>query len=374
MMQIPFLDLKRINYSYEHVFQEALIRILSAGWYLQGNENKLFEKQLSSIIGGVEVIGTGNGLDALKLIFRAYMELGLLKEGDEVIVPANTYIASILAISENGLKPVLIEPNSETFNIDPQQIEKHITSKTKAILVVHLYGLVCNMEAINQMASRHHLLVIEDNAQAIGAELNGVKAGSLADAAAFSFYPGKNIGALGDGGAVASCNNELMKVVRAIANYGSSEKYINDYKGVNSRLDEIQAAFLRVKLSDLKMITQKRQAIAKRYITEMKNKYIILPKLPVDEKQHAWHLFVVRTDYRDELLSHLNKCGIGTMIHYPVPPHLQQAYQELKHLELPITEKLNKTVLSIPLHQCLSEKEVDYIIKAMNDFEPNAVL
>ncbi|MBS2209966.1 DegT/DnrJ/EryC1/StrS family aminotransferase [Carboxylicivirga mesophila] len=370
-MQIPFLELKRVNHSYHDEFQRVFSEVLEAGWYLQGEQNKLFAQELSAIIEA-SVIGTGNGLDALRLIFRAYKELGQLADGDEVIVPANTYIASILAVSDNNLKPVLIEPEPDTFNIDSSLIEAHISSKTRAILVVHLYGLIAGMDEINAIAKRNNLLVIEDNAQAIGASYGGRMSGNLGHAAAFSFYPGKNIGALGDGGAVSSNDNQLIQVVGSLANYGSSEKYINEFKGFNSRLDEVQAAFLRIKLKDLSAITDARRAIACEYLNRINNKYLTLPKKPINDKHHAWHLFVIRTHYRDELMAYLANQGIGTMIHYPVPPHLQKAYSELKNMNLPITGELHKTVLSIPLHQCLSAIEVDYIIDALNRFCPNA--
>ncbi len=374
MMEIPFLSLKQINESYEAAIKNACERVVQAGWYLQGEENKRFEEELAGTIGCKHVVGVGNGLDAISLIFKAYLEMGMLAEGDEVLVPANTYIASILGISQNGLKPVLVEPDVHTYNIDPARIEDALTSKSKAILVVHLYGYACDMEAINNLAQRHQLLVIEDNAQAIGAEVKGKSTGNLGDAAAFSFYPGKNIGALGDAGAVTTNNHELANVVRAIANYGSDEKYINTYKGVNSRMDEMQAAILRVKLRDLHCITRRRQSIAKAYSNHIRNPHLTLPIMPDDEKKHAWHLYVIRTKYRQELMDYLSENGIGTMIHYPVAPHKQQAYSELNGLSLPITEELHNTVLSIPLHQGLTEVEVNYIIDTVNHFQPNAVL
>ncbi|WP_430813897.1 DegT/DnrJ/EryC1/StrS family aminotransferase [Carboxylicivirga sp. RSCT41] len=372
-MKIPFLNLKQINSPYQDQLEEAVKCVLNSGWYLQGKENALFEEKLSKETGCRHVVGTGNGLDALRLIFKGYIELGLLKEGDEVIVPANTYIASILAISDNGLKPVLAEPLISTYNIDPDQIRSKITSRTKAVLVVHLYGFVCNMQPIYEIARSNELLLIEDNAQAIGAELNGKKTGNLSDAAAFSFYPGKNIGALGDAGAVTTNNVQLADMVRALANYGSSEKYINDFKGCNSRLDEIQAAFLNVKLDELEAITERRRSIAKRYCMEIENPVLTLPQWPNDVKQHAWHLYVIRTNYRDELRHYLSVKTIGSMIHYPIPPHKQNAYKELGELSLPVTEKIHNTILSVPLHQCLREDEVDYIIDSLNDFKKNDV-
>ncbi|MCT4644430.1 MAG: DegT/DnrJ/EryC1/StrS family aminotransferase [Carboxylicivirga sp.] len=372
-MKIPFLNLKEINQPYEEQIEAALVNVVQSGWYLQGRENELFEKKLGDKIACSNIIGTGNGLDALRLIFKAYLLLGLLKEGDEVIVPANTYIASILAISDNQLKPVLVEPEWLSYNIDPKQIEAKLSERTKAILVVHLYGQVCDMNAIKSIASQNQLLVIEDNAQAIGAEWEGVKTGRLGDAAAFSFYPGKNIGALGDAGAVSTNDQQLADTIRAMANYGSSEKYINQFKGLNSRLDEVQAAILNVKLDYLDELMMKRRGIAKWYSSEVINPHIILPVMPDDEKKHAWHLYVIRSKHRDDLMKHLEEKGIGTMIHYPIPPHRQEAYKELNHLSFPITEEIHNTILSIPLHQCLSEEDVRYVIESINCFKPNVI-
>ncbi|MCU4156567.1 DegT/DnrJ/EryC1/StrS family aminotransferase [Carboxylicivirga sp. A043] len=370
-MKIPFLNLKHINQAYQSRIEEAIRRVINSGWYLQGEENNRFESVLSEQIGCNYVVGTGNGLDALRLIFRAYIEMGLLKVGDEVIVPANTYIASILSISENGLIPVLVEPDIDTYNISPEKIGVSITNRTKAILVVHLYGLVCDMETISRIVKSKGLLLIEDNAQAIGAELNGRKTGNLSDAAAFSFYPGKNIGALGDAGAVTTNNPELANLIKALANYGSSKKYINKFKGINSRLDEIQAAILNLKLDDLNDITERRRTIARRYCNEIKNSNLVLPQWPRDKMKHSWHLYVIRSNYRDALMKFLSEKGIGSMIHYPTPPHKQEAYKEINNLSFPVTEEIHKTILSIPLHQCLSEKEIDFIIKALNEFKPN---
>ncbi len=333
-----------------------------------GQENKTFEQKPADYIHTNHVIGTGNGLDALMLIFRAYMEHGLLKKGDEVIVPANTYIASILSISENNLTPVLVEPDLTTFNINPEKISALISHKTKAILVVHLYGQVCEMDKIIAIAKANKLLLIEDNAQAIGAEWKHIKAGSLGDAAAFSFYPGKNLGALGDAGAVATKDDALGHIIRAIANYGSSKKYYKDFKGFNSRLDEIQAAVLSIKLRTLDKNNNKRRSIAKRYCSGINNSSIILPKFSTDTQSHVWHLFVVRSKERDRLANHLKKYGIETMIHYPIPPHLQNAYSGFYNVSLPITEEVHNEVLSIPFHQCLTDSEIDYIIEIMNKY------
>jgi len=372
-MKIPFLNLKDINESYEVKIESVVKDVVQSGWYLQGKYNEEFEKELCSLSGSTFAIATGNGLDAIRLILRSYIELGKLSKGDEIIVPANTYIATILAISENGLKPVFVEPELSTYNIDPEKINEKISGQTKAILVVHLYGLVCKMDAINAIAAANKLIVIEDNAQAIGAEFGGVKTGNLSDAAAFSFYPGKNIGALGDAGAVTTNDKQLAEAVRAIANYGSSEKYINKYKGINSRMDELQAAILMVKLQDLDKITRERQVIAAKYYERIKNPYLILPQIPERVEQHAWHLFVIRTNHREELIKYMSEKGIGTMIHYPVPPHKQEAYLEFNGISLPITEEISETVLSIPLHQCLKNNEVNYIIETLNQFAPNAV-
>lgn len=369
MKQIPFLDLKLVNQRYESDIKIAFDKLLSSGWYLLGEEKKLFESELALYNGCKYVIGTGNGLDALTLILRAYMELGRLKKGDEVIVPANTYIATVLSVINNGLSPIFVEPDEETFNINPLLVKEAITKRTKAIMVVHLYGLVSQIDQIKQLAKLHDLLLIEDNAQAIGAVWNGKKSGSLGDASAFSFYPGKNLGALSDAGAVATNDEELSQIVKALSNYGSVEKYINKYAGVNSRLDELQAAILRIKLKDLDRINSERQKIASRYLNEIDNKLIQLPKSPVLSERHVWHLFVVRTKLRQELMSFLNKRGIGTMIHYPIPPHKQDALREFSDLKLPVTEKIHREVVSVPLHQCLTNNDVKFIIDQLNDFK-----
>ncbi|TRX72629.1 DegT/DnrJ/EryC1/StrS aminotransferase family protein [Carboxylicivirga sp. M1479] len=372
-MHIPFLSLRQINQIYQPDIEKALQRVIDSGWYLQGQENKAFEHKLSTLTGCTHIIGTGNGLDALRLIFRAYTELNKLQPGDEVLVPANTYIASVLSITENRLKPIFIEPEIDTFNINPQAIEGNITHRTKAILLVHLYGLACNMDEINFIAKKNKLFVIEDNAQAIGASYKGAPTGSLGHAAAFSFYPGKNIGALGDAGAVSTNDKQLADTIRAIANYGSEKKYVNKFKGLNSRMDELQAAILNIKLNDLERLTLKRQQIAKYYSDKINSRYIECPIIPLDEKQHAWHLYVIKTPHRHKLINYLDSKGIGTMIHYPTPPHQQEAYAEFNHLHLPITEQIHQTALSIPLHQCLSTVEIDFIVSTLNAFDPNTV-
>jgi dTDP-4-amino-4,6-dideoxygalactose transaminase len=326
-----------------------------------------FEKEFASYCGTKHCIGVANGLDALILIFRAYKELGRLKEGDEVIVPANTYIASILAITENRLKPVLVEPDEQTYNLDPELIEQAITPKTKAILAVHLYGQLANMPAINKIAGKHGLLVIEDSAQAHGASCNGVKAGNWGDASGFSFYPGKNLGALGDAGAVTTNDLELSQTIRALSNYGSHAKYENVYQGINSRLDEIQAAFLRVKLKYIDLEKENRRKVAKLYLQEIKNPLIKLPEWKVVEG-HVFHLFVIMVEYRDALREYLDSHSIQTLIHYPIPVHHQKAYHNLFDLNLPISEEISKKTLSLPISPTVESQDVEKIIRILNRY------
>lgn len=364
---IKFLDLQKINLQYQEEIEEALLRTFRSGWYLLGNETKTFESNLASYIGANHAIGVANGLDALRLIFRAYIELGVMQRGDEVIVPANTFIASILAITDNGLVPVLVEPDVETYNIDITRIEEKITAKTRGILIVHLYGRVAFSEQLKGLAEKHNLRIIEDNAQAIGAEWNGVKTGNLGDAAGFSFYPGKNLGALGDGGAVTTNDGDVVKVIRALANYGSDEKYINKYQGLNSRLDELQAAVLDVKLRYLKANNETRQNIAGRYLREIDNENVILPTNTRHVDEHVWHLFVVRSESRDKLQSHLLANGVQALIHYPIPPHRQQAYKDWNVMSFPITEKMHNEVLSLPISPVMEESEVSKIINVVNN-------
>lgn len=365
---IKFLDLQKINLLYQEEIEQKLINVFRSGWYLLGDEVKTFEKNLSQYIGSRHSIGVANGLDALRLIFKAYIELGFMKPGDEVIVPANTYIASILALSDNGLTPVLVEPDINTYNIDISKIEAKITTKTKAIFIVHLQGRVVFSEALKNLAARYHLKIIEDNAQAIGAEWSGIKTGNLGDAAGFSFYPGKNLGALGDAGAVTTNDEELAKTIRALANYGSNEKYVNIYKGLNSRLDEIQAAVLDVKLKYIDEENQYRRNIAKRYISEIKNPKITLPENPENEHEHVWHVFVIRTAERSALQDYLTENAIQSLIHYPIPPHQQKAYQEWNDLSLPITEQIHEEVLSLPISPVMSDEEVSRVIDLLNQF------
>ncbi|MCT4329878.1 DegT/DnrJ/EryC1/StrS family aminotransferase [Elizabethkingia anophelis] len=367
-MKIKFLDLQKINQNHQEEIEEQLISVHRSGWYLLGKYTENFENNLAQYLGVKHAIGVANGLDALRLIIRAYKELGIFKNDDEIIVPANTYIASVLAITDNNLIPVFVEPNPQTHNLDIKKIEAAITSKTCAIMTVHLYGQVSFDHELSNIAKKYNLKIIEDNAQAIGAKYNNKKTGSLGDAAGFSFYPGKNLGALGDGGAVATNDDQLALTIRALANYGSSEKYVNIYQGLNSRLDEIQAAILNVKLKSLDNDNRKRRNIAEKYLSGIKNSKIILPNIPIDTEAHVWHLFVIRTEMRDKLQIYLHKKGIQCIIHYPIPPHKQLCYPLYNHLEYPITELLCNEVLSIPISQVMEEDEVNYIIEALNNF------
>lgn len=365
---ISFLDLKKINLKYQVEIENKLLEVFRSGWYLLGEELKNFEVNLSNYIGSKYAIGVANGLDALRLIFRAYIELGYMKPGDEVIVPSNTYIASILALSDNGLVPVLVEPELNTYNIDISKIEEKLTLKTKAILVVHLQGRIVFSEELRKIAQNHQLKIVEDNAQAIGAEWKNIKSGNLGDAAGFSFYPGKNLGALGDAGAVTTNDKEVSEAIRALANYGSKQKYVNIYKGLNSRLDEIQAAVLDIKLKYIQEENDARRQIAKQFIERIVNPKIILPENPKDEKEHVWHVFVIRTGKRDNLQTYLTERGIHTIIHYPIPPHKQDAYKEMNNLSFPISEKIHSEVISLPISSVLEEREIETIIKALNEY------
>ncbi|WP_269235142.1 DegT/DnrJ/EryC1/StrS family aminotransferase [Flavobacterium flavigenum] len=370
---IKFLDLKKINEPYEAAFQDKLKLVLENGWYILGKETEIFENAFSAYCNSEYCIGVGNGFDALVLIFKGYIQLGKLKKGDEVIVPANTFVASILAILEAGLIPVFIEPKLETYNINPDLISEKLTSKTKAILVVHLYGQLAEMTAIKEIANQNNLLVIEDAAQAHGAVLDLTssgrvqKVGNLSHAAAFSFYPGKNLGALGDGGAVTTNDDKLSKTIQSLRNYGSEAKYQNEYLGVNSRMDELQAAFLNVKLPNLDTENSMRRAIAKRYLAEIKNEKIELPFWDYSEN-HVFHLFVIRTEHRDHLQDYLSKNGIQTMIHYPISPHKQKAFSDWNHLSFPVTEMIHNEVLSLPISPVITNDEVSFIIEALNKY------
>ncbi|WP_269227642.1 DegT/DnrJ/EryC1/StrS family aminotransferase [Flavobacterium eburneipallidum] len=364
---IQFLDLKKINAPYETALQEKLKLVLENGWYILGNEVKVFESNFANYCGTKHCIGVGNGFDALVLIFKAYIQLGKLQKGDEVIVPANTYIASILAIMQADLIPVLVEPKLETYNINPDLIQEKVSSKTKAILVVHLYGQLAEMEQITTIAIQNNLLVIEDAAQAHGSISDLRKSGNLSNAAAFSFYPGKNLGCLGDGGAVVTNDTELAKVIQSLRNYGSEVKYQNEFIGINSRLDELQAAFLNVKLPSLDDENTIRRTIAKRYLSEIKNDKIILPFWDFSEN-HVFHLFVIRTQNRNELQQYLLDNGIQTMIHYPIPPHQQKAFSTWNHLSFPITEKIHAEVLSLPISPVMTMDEVDFVVSILNQY------
>lgn len=365
---INFLNLQKVNAQYQMALKEAAMRVIDSGWYLQGDENKIFEKKLADLTGALNVITVANGLDALRLILRAYIELGVMKEGDEVIVPANTYIATILAITDNRLVPVLVEPSIGTYNIDIDKIEDAITSLTKAIMVVHLYGRVVWSEKLQEIAQKYNLKIIEDNAQAIGAMWKGIRTGNLGDAAGFSFYPGKNLGALGDSGAVTTKDPEVARVVRAIANYGSEKKYVNTYMGLNSRMDEIQAAFLSVKIDFIDKENEVRRHIANYYIENIKNSKIILPERMIDEKEHVYHLFTVRTSDRDGFQKYLADKEIQTLIHYPIPPHKQTCYKLWYGRSYPITEKIHAEILSLPMSSVLSMQEIEKIVEIINKY------
>lgn len=364
---IKFLDLYKINQPYEALFQEKLKTFLDKGWYILGNEVETFEQNFAHYCGTKFCIGVGNGLDALTLIFKGYIELGKLQKGDEIIVPANTYIASILAILQADLIPVLVEPDEKTFNLNSVLIAEKITPKTKAILVVHLYGQLAEMKQINWIAKENNLLVVEDAAQAHGAKLENKSAGNFGNAAGFSFYPSKNLGALGDGGAITTNDSDLAEILFSLRNYGSEVKYHNDFIGVNSRLDELQAGFLNVKLPNLDQDNSKRIAIAKRYLAEIKNDKIALPFYD-DSKNHVFHLFVIQVQNRTKLQNYLMENGIQTQIHYPIPPHKQKALPQFNHLSFPITEKIQDEVLSLPMSPVMTDDEVDFVINVVNQF------
>lgn len=360
---IKFLDLKKINNRYREEIDSRIKDILDKGWYLQGEENENFTKNFANFCGTKFALGVANGLDALNLIIKAYG----FGNGDEIIVPANTYIATILAISENGCIPILVEPDFKTYNINPDSIEEKITSKTKAIMVVHLYGQAVQMEKIWKIAKKYNLKIIEDSAQAHGAIYQENRTGNLGDASGFSFYPGKNLGCIGDGGAVTTNDEELFNKIKAIANYGSDRKYHHIYKGVNSRLDEIQAAVLDIKLKHLDSDNNKRREISKYYRENIKNSKLILPET-YDEKSHVWHIFAVRTHNRDEFQKYLTEKGIQTIIHYPTPPHKQGAYKEWNNLSFPITEEIHNTILSLPISPVMTDSEIEKVVEVVNEF------
>ncbi len=363
--EIPFLDLGAVNSAHRTGLENAFKRVLEGGWYIMGRELAAFEEEFAAYCGARHAIGVGNGLDALHLILRAYG----IGAGDEVIVPANTYIATWLAVSYAGATPVPVEPDAATCNLDPALIEAAVTPRTKAIMAVHLYGQPADMDRINEVAARHGLKVIEDAAQAHGARYKGRRAGSLGDAAGFSFYPGKNLGALGDGGAVTTDDGALAEQIRVLRNYGSKVKYYNDVKGFNSRLDELQAALLREKLTTLDGDNRHRAEMASLYLSRLQESGVVLPVVP-DWAEPVWHLFVVRSKRRDELQQHLSRCGVGTVIHYPIPPHLQPAYAELELGEgcFPRTESIHREVLSLPMGPTLTTDDVGYVCDAINNF------
>ncbi|MGN5595877.1 DegT/DnrJ/EryC1/StrS family aminotransferase [Stutzerimonas nitrititolerans] len=364
-----FLDLQALLARDEQALSEAFTRVLRSGWYILGPEVEAFEREFAQFCGAAHAVGVGNGLDALTLILRAYRQLGRLADGAEVILPGNTFIATALAVSEAGLVPVLVEPEEHAFGISVEAVEAAITARTSAVIAVHLYGQLADMARLQQLAQQHSLLLIEDSAQAHGArDEQGRVAGTLGDAAGFSFFPVKNLGALGDGGAVTTSDPVLAAQVRKLRSYGSSEKYIHDVKGVNSRLDELQAALLRVRLARLGEETEQRRTIANRYLREIRNPAITLPNAPAFSLQHVWHLFVIRCDQRQTLQEYLASCGIPTLIHYPVPIHRQAGYAELSHLSLPVSDRMAAEVLSLPLYPGMADEYVTSVIAACNDF------
>ncbi len=365
---IKFLDLQKINSVYQDQFQDKMKLVLEKGWFILGDEVKIFETNFANYCGSKHCIGVGNGLDALALIFKGYILLGKLQKGDEVIVPANTYIASILAILQADLIPVLVEPSLETYNINPDLISDKITSRTKAILAVHLYGQLAEMDSINAIANQYNLVVVEDAAQAHGVFKNQKsKIKSQKSSVAYSFYPGKNLGALGDAGAITTNDDELAKVISSLRNYGSEKKYHNEFIGINSRLDELQAAFLNVKLPNLDAENELRRTIAKRYLSEINNNKIVLPIWDLSSN-HVFHLFVIRNDNRKVLQNYLLENGIETMIHYPIPPHKQKAFADWNSLFFPITEKIHNEVLSLPISPVMTMDEVDFVIEMINKY------
>lgn len=364
---IKFLDLQKITQKYSAEIHEAVAGVIDSGWYLTGNENHKFESSYAQFIGTKYCIGVANGLDALRLILRAYIEMGIMQAGDEIIVPANTFIASILAITDNGLIPVLVEPDINTYQTDNSKIEEAITPKTKGLMIVHLYGQCAYTEKIASVCKQHNLKLIEDNAQAHGCKFNGITTGSLGDAAGHSFYPGKNLGAFGDAGAVTTSDEKLAEMVHILANYGSSHKYIFEYQGLNSRLDEIQAAILSVKLKHLNEDNERRKEIAKFYIENIKNPTVITPKVN-DWNANVFHIFPIRCRRRDDLQRYLADNNIQTIIHYPVPPHKQACYKEWNQLSLPVTEQIHREELSLPISPVLTDEEAEMVVRFVNSF------
>ncbi|KZZ11273.1 aminotransferase [Oleiphilus sp. HI0130] len=364
---VEFLDLKAVNAQYRSELIAACEEVVDSGWYIQGEKLSSFEHRFSGWCGTNYCVGVGNGFDALRLIMRAWMELGRLNHGDHVLVPGNTYVASVLAITECGLVPIFVEPDVSTYNLSLEQVQKQVTSKTKAIMPVHLYGQLCPMQELSAWAKANDILVIEDCAQAHGAAREGIRAGAWGDAGAFSFYPGKVLGALGDGGAITTDDSELADTLRSLRNYGSEERYVHGLQGVNSRLDEIQAAMLSVKLKYLDQEIAVRRAIAQKYLTDISSKFLTLPYSGITE-EHVWHLFVVQCEARDALQAYLADNGVKTLVHYPIPAHKQKAYPHFNDLSLPVTERLSRTVLSLPISPCMTEQEVEHVIKAVNGF------
>ncbi len=364
---IKNLDLQQITNKYQFELREAVNRVFDSGWYLQGKENESFEKKYAEYIGSKYCIGVANGLDALRLIMRAYIELGIFSKGDEIIVPANTYIATILAITENELVPVLVEPDIETYQINPLKIEEVISPKTKGVMIVHLYGQCAYNEIINSLCKKYSLILMEDNAQAHGCKYNGRRTGSLSDAAAHSFYPTKNMGAFGDAGAVTTNNSELAALIRTLANYGSSKKYVFDYIGLNSRLDEIHAAILSVKLKYIDADNDYRKHVANYYLSHINHPDIILPKL-TDLDSHVFHIFPIRTKQRDELQQYLTQNEVQTVIHYPIPPHKQACYRSWNKMSFPITELIYEQELSLPMSPVIKEDEYKKVVELINDW------
>ncbi len=364
---ISFFDLKKVNLRYQQSFEEIFKEVLQSGWFIKGKKVLEFEEKFADYCGVKYSIGVGNGFDALVLILEGFKQLNLMKQGDEVIVPSNTYIATILAVSKSGLIPVLAEPDEKTYLINPVEIEKKITPKTKAIIPVHLYGQVCNMDAINAIAQKYNLKVIEDSAQSHGAIYNNKRSGNLGDASGFSFYPSKNLGSLGDGGAITTNDDKLAEVIKALHNYGSHVKYEFDVKGINSRLDELQAAFLIEKLKYLDEGNERRREIASMYLSGIKNPQIVLPTC-VKREGHVWHCFTVRTKNRDHFQEYLQRNGIQTVIHYPIPPHKQKACSEWNNCSFPVSEEIHSTIISLPLSPVISDVEVERIIDAINQY------
>lgn len=372
-MKYPHLSLQRANEPYMTEMKAVAAEVIEGGWYIRGKYVAQLEEQLCRYLGCCHAVATGNGLDALRLMLRAYIELGVMQPGDEVIVPSNTYVASVLAITDNGLVPVFVEPSVETSNLDTSRVEQAVTPRTRAVMVVHLYGRVCWDETLKEVAARHGLKIVEDNAQAFGAvsPVAGLRGshhtGALGDASGESFYPTKNLGALGDAGAVTTNDSKLAEVVRALGNYGSAVRYVNEYKGVNSRMDDLQAAFLLVKLKYLDKENRRRAEIARLYTESIRNDRLILPQAG-EPGEHIWHQYVVRCAERDRLMRYLESQGVGTLIHYPIPPHKQQCYREYNHLSLPLAEQLAREVLSLPMSSYLSDDDVREIASIVNRF------